>query len=115
MRTNRQPIEKTVRLSPKGAITQTGKRGSLREAVAQALLAGAERVEVDATDVSYLDAAGLGELVACRAMVEQAGGRFQLYGARGKTRELLALTGLDRILTRHTAHRPIPTLRFRVA
>ena len=105
-----------IRLIPQGALTHdSGNGNSLRQAAKEALKSGVRRVEVDASRVQFLDAAGLGELVACRAIVEQAGAEFMLNGARGKTRELLELTGLDRLLTKGSQPGRIPDLSFRVA
>jgi len=106
---------RTIRLSLRGAITLGYGSGSLRRAVASAVKAGAQRIEIDASGVSYLDAAGLGELVACRSMAEKAGVDFRLYGAIGKTRELLNITGLDRALMRQPGDEEIHRLAFRVA
>ena len=106
---------RTVRLLLKGAIAVGNGDGSLRQAVVQALRAGASRMEIDASHVRFLDAAELGELVACRSMAERAGVEFRLIGVGGKTRELLALTGLDKVLMRDARPRHLSGLRFRVA
>jgi len=90
----------TIKLSLRGAITLGYGSGSLRRAVARALKAGARCIEIDASGVRYLDAAGLGELVACRSLAEKAGAELRLYGVMGKARELLSMTGLDRALMR---------------
>ena len=106
---------RTIRFSLRGAITLGYGSGSLRRSVAQALRAGARRIEVDASGVRYLDAAGLGELVACRAAAEKAGVEFVLCGAMGKARELLAITGLDQALMRQPRDQSMHGLHWRVA
>lgn len=106
---------RTVRLLLKGAMAQGNGNGSLRRAVAQGLRAGASRIEIDASHVRFLDAAGLGELVACRAMAEDAGAEFRLDGVRGKTLELIAMTGLDKVLIRRPRSKGVHRLTFRVA
>ena len=88
---------RTVRLFPDGALTaETG--GALRRAAAQVLEAGARYIEIDAVRLRFIDAAGLGELVACMRMIQASGADFRFCGARGKTRELVKLTGLDALL-----------------
>jgi anti-sigma B factor antagonist len=47
-------------------------------------------VVVDLSDVTFLDAAGVGALAAGR---RAAGGRFRLVGARGVVHRILSLTG----------------------
>ena len=106
---------RAVRLSLKGAMTLGYGSGSLRRAVDKAVRDGASRVEIDASGVRFLDAAGLGELVACRTIVENAGAEFRLCGAVGKARELLSMTGLDRALMRQPSDGTIHVMKFRVA
>ena len=48
--------------------------------------------------VSDLDAAGVGALVRARNLADAAGGHLQIVGVAGWPRELLARTGLLRIL-----------------
>ena len=93
-----------VRLALRGAIVLGSESGSLRREVARALESGARRIEVNARGLRYLDAAGLGELVACRKLAKEAGASFRLRGVIGKALELLQLTGLDSSLVRHPAH-----------
>ena len=102
-----------IRLRLKEAMADGHGGGSLRRQVARALHAGARVIEVDATGVRFLDAAGLGELVACRSLAREAGAEFRISGMTGKTRELLLLTGLDRKLLRG-ARRSLHELRFRL-
>ena len=113
MRTRR--AGRTVRISLKGAVTLGCGSASLRHTVARALRDGARRIEIDASDVKFLDAAGLGELVACRAMAGKAGADFILRGVMGKARELLRITGLDRALMRQPGDDLLRGLHWRVA
>jgi len=89
--------------------------GSLTREMARALEDGATRVLVDLAGVTFLDAAGIGELVACRALADRAGARFKLCGAAGKARQLLRITGLDRKLMREPRPLSLARLSFRVA
>ena len=116
MRITTQRYGYMIRLIPQGALTHdSGSGASLRQVAKEALKSGVRHVEIDASRVQFLDAAGLGELVACRAIVEQAGAEFTLNGARGKTRELLKLTGLDRLMANGRRPTRMPDLSFRVA
>lgn len=115
MSIRRYRVGRTIRFSLKGAITLGYGSGSLRRSVSRALRAGARRIEVDASGLRYLDAAGLGELVACRASAEKAGVEFILCGVMGKARELLRITGLDRALMRQPGDDGMRSLTWRVA
>lgn len=56
------------------------------------LLSGAVRprqVQVDLTSVSFLDSAGIGELLRARAVLAQLGVRLELLGAQGQCLRLL--------------------------
>ena len=105
----------TIRISLRGAITPGCGRGSLRQAVDRALMDGARRIEIDASGVRFLDAAGLGELVACRAVAATAGAQLILCGVIGKARELLRITGLDRALLRQPGDESVRGLHWRIA
>ncbi|HZI93223.1 MAG TPA: STAS domain-containing protein [Patescibacteria group bacterium] len=106
---------RTIRISLRGAITPGCGSGSLRQAVDRALLDGAHRIEIDASGVRFLDAAGLGELVACRSIAARAGAQLVLCGVIGKARELLRITGLDRALLRQPGDESLRGLHWRVA
>lgn len=98
---------RTARFSLRGAVTGTSGGGQLRDRVKSALADGATRIEINLGGVRFLDAAGLGDLVACRTLAHQAGAHLRLTGAIGKVLELLRLTRLDRLLVDSLMrHRP---------
>ena len=107
---------RTVRFSLKGALALGSGSGSLARAVAAAIETGARTIEIDAAGVRFLDAAGLGELVACRAMAEKAGAELRLCGINSKVRDLLRITSLDsRLLQPMVAAGKTHNFRWRVA
>lgn len=107
---------RTVRFSLKGALAMGSGSGSLARAVAAAVRTGARTIEIDAASVRFLDAAGLGELVACQAMAEKAGAELRLCGINGKVRDLLRITSLDsKLLQPKAAPGKNNTYRWRVA
>lgn len=106
---------KTVRFDVKGALALGRGGGGLEKAVDRAIETGAQRILVDASGIRFLDAAGLGELVACRTKSEKAGVDFRLCGINEKVWELLRITGLDRRLFRRMNATGSPRLRWRVA
>ena len=68
---------------------------TLRDAVDRALKEGHATVLLNLTDVSYMDSAGIGELVACYKRVLERNGKMKLVNPAGRARDLLALTKLD--------------------
>ncbi len=91
-----------VNISLMGAMASGTGAGALSDEVRRALGRGAARIILDGRGVSYLDASGLGELVACRAMARRHGARFVVRGVSGKALEAIRMTGLDRVLLHET-------------
>ncbi|HZE90052.1 MAG TPA: STAS domain-containing protein [Verrucomicrobiae bacterium] len=67
----------------------------LREAVDQALKEGPGSIILNLASVSYMDSAGIGELVACYKRVLERKGKMKLVNPAGRVQDLLALTKLD--------------------
>lgn len=65
-------------------------RGTIKELVGD----GHKDILINLKDVTYLDSAGLGELVGSYATITNAGGRIKLLNAQGKVKDLLAVTKL---------------------
>jgi len=85
---------RVFRIGIRGAIALGLGTGTLRREVSHALRRGVTRIVVDARGLRFLDAAGLGELVDCRALAGRSGARLVLQGASGKVLEMLKVTGL---------------------
>lgn len=67
----------------------------LREAVDQALKEGTSGILLNLQEVSYMDSAGIGELVACYKRVLERKSKMKLVNPAGRARDLLTLTKLD--------------------
>lgn len=57
-----------------------------------------ERVALDLSGVDHLDPAALGVVIALQLRARRAGARFAVVCPPGRPQELLAETGLDRIV-----------------
>ena len=69
----------------------------LREKV-QELLEGENRnILLNLEKVSYMDSAGIGELVACYKRAKEKGGTVKLLNPSGKVFDLLQLTKLEEV------------------
>jgi anti-anti-sigma factor len=60
--------------------------------------AGGDEVALDLSAVDYVDPVALGVVLAGSLRVSRRGGRFVLVCPPGRPRELLAETGVDRIV-----------------
>ena len=78
-----------------GEITlKKGHNGLLHDRVRNLVQQGHTQVLVNLAGVSYVDSAGLGELVQTHSMLKNHGGSMKLANAKPRFRELLALTRL---------------------
>jgi anti-sigma B factor antagonist len=66
----------------------------VRSTVQDLVKAGDIRLLLNLADVSYMDSAGLGELVGSYASVTNKGGKIKLLNAQGKVAEVLNVTKL---------------------
>ena len=63
--------------------------------VAEIVNQGQNNIILNLTKVTYMDSAGIGELVACLKRVKEKGGVIKLLNASGKVYDLLQLTKLE--------------------
>jgi anti-sigma B factor antagonist len=77
-----------------GKITLGDGSGGLRETVRKVLESGAKKVLVDLGGVSYIDSAGLGELVGCYAAAENRGASMKLLHLQKRVEGLMQITKL---------------------
>ena len=69
----------------------------LRQAVNSLLDEGRKNVILNLGGVSYMDSAGIGELVACYKRAREKGAALKLLNPNGKVQDLLILTKLQEI------------------
>ena len=69
----------------------------LRETVNALLDEGRKAVILNLNGVSYMDSAGIGELVACYKRSAEKGAKLKLLNPGGKVQDLLILTRLQEI------------------
>ena len=91
----------TVRKAGKVAIVDLAGRivlgdgsGVVRDTIKQLVGSGQKNILLNLRDVTYLDSAGLGEIVGSYATVTNLGGDVRLLHAQGKVKELLTITKL---------------------
>lgn len=69
----------------------------LRESVHSLLDEGRKNIVLNLGGVSYMDSAGIGELVACYKRAAEKGAGLKLLNPNGKVQDLLILTKLQEI------------------
>ncbi len=77
-----------------GRITLGEGSGLLRNTIKDLLNSGQKNILVNLKDVSYIDSAGLGELVGAYASVTNASGNIKLLHPQSKVHDLLQVTKL---------------------
>jgi anti-sigma B factor antagonist len=73
----------------------------LRETVENLLKEGRTKLLLNLARISYMDSAGIGELVACYKRSRDKGGQLKLLNPSGKVYDLLQLTKLEEIFETH--------------
>lgn len=81
-----------------GKITVGNALEDVRAVVEDLIAEECLRVVFDLGEVSFVDSAGLGEIVACHRSLDQIGGRLVLASPRGKVKDLIELTRIGELL-----------------
>ncbi len=82
-----------------GRITLGESTGLLREELRSLLAAGERNIVLNMQKVSYVDSAGLGELVGAYTTATNQGGAVKLLNLQGKMKDLMQITKLHTIFT----------------
>jgi anti-sigma B factor antagonist len=91
--TSRQVGGVTI-LEPKGKITIGIGDVALRNAVQEAVAAGARNILIDLSGVTTIDSSGIGELVATYTTVTNRGGKLKLLHLPPKVQDIMQVTQL---------------------
>ncbi len=94
MRVNVRQREGVTILDLKGKITIGLGDVALRDAIHEALSAGAKKILVNLGDVSTIDSSGVGELVSAFTTVTNRGGKLKLLDLPPKVADILQITQL---------------------
>ena len=93
---NRQVGDVTV-VDLHGKITLGENTGILRDELRSLMSQGKKHIVLDMQDVSYVDSAGLGELVGAYTTATNQGGAVKLLHLQGKMKDLMQITKLHTI------------------
>ena len=97
MKANARHHGKVTVLDLSGKITIGDGDIKLREAVNALLDEGRKNILLNMSGISYMDSAGIGELVACYKRAREKGASLKLLNPNGKVQDLLILTKLQEI------------------
>lgn len=89
-----RPLRPTVRLAAEGDLDVRSAPDLQRE-VSRALDSGPGDLELDLSEVTFLDSSALGALVGIKRTVEDDGRALHIVGVSTKVMRVLQLTGLD--------------------
>ncbi len=94
MKITERTIGEVTFLDLSGKIVLGAGDAALRDEVGRVIAAGSRKVVLNLGGVSYMDSAGLGELVRCHSRMSQAGGSIKLLNLTKRVNELLVITKL---------------------
>jgi anti-sigma B factor antagonist len=94
MRLTTRKVNEVAILDLGGRITLGEESGRLRDAVREIIVKGSKMIIVNLGEVSYIDSAGLGELVSAFTAVKKAGGELKLLNVTKNINDLLVITKL---------------------
>ncbi|MCI0447041.1 STAS domain-containing protein [bacterium] len=94
MKINRDEQNGITIIQPKGKITIGEGDVLLREEITKLLAEDKKKLVLDLGDVSYMDSAGVGELVSVYTSVKNRGGELKLAALTKKIKDLLSITQL---------------------
>jgi anti-sigma B factor antagonist len=93
---NIQPQGNTLAVS---GVTElnAGNAGSFRDQVRAALAGAQSNIDIDLSQMEFVDSAGLGSLVALRKTASERNGRVRLINPSAHVQQILELTRLHRV------------------
>jgi anti-sigma B factor antagonist len=94
MKIDKRTFGDVIILDCSGKITLGEGTMSIRNAVLEVLQSGAKKIILNLAGVSYIDSAGVGELVSTYTTTVNRGGKLKLLKLTSKLRELLTITKL---------------------
>ncbi len=80
-----------------GKITLGEGSGALRDTIADVSGKGNKNILLNMADVTYIDSAGLGELVGSYTSVTNKGGQLKLVALQNKIKDLMQITKLHTV------------------
>ena len=84
-----------------GRMVSTDNPGRLKDKITSLVFQGDKQIVLNLGDVTYVDSAGLGEIVACHSSALKGGAEVKIANAANKIKDLLVMTRLVTIFDSH--------------
>lgn len=97
MTVTERPIGNVTIIDVSGNVTLTDGADQVRDKVRSLMQQGHKQVLVNLAKVSYMDSAGLGELVQAYSTVSKQGGKLKLVSPTKRLKDLLVITKLSTV------------------
>lgn len=94
MKISRREVGGIAIIEPKGKVTIGEGDILLRDEITKLLAEDKKKLVLDLGEVSYMDSAGVGELVSVYTSVKNRGGELKLANLTKKIKDLLSITQL---------------------
>src|SRR5688500_17142450 len=91
---SRRDLGNVTVLDLSGKLTINDGAGRLKDTVTSLIAAGQKNIILNLGNLTYMDSAGLGEMVACHSTAAKNGGVVKLANTTGKMKDLLSITKL---------------------
>jgi anti-sigma B factor antagonist len=75
--------------------------GRLKDKIASLIFQGEKQIVINLAEVSYVDSAGLGEMVACHSSALKSGAEVKIANAANRIKDLLVMTRLVTVFDAH--------------
>jgi anti-sigma B factor antagonist len=98
---NTREVDGITIVDVSGRITLGEGSSQLRDSLRGLLEAGQKNILLNLSDVTYIDSAGVGELVAGYTTVANRGGNLKLLGLTKRVKDLLQITKLYTVFDVH--------------
>lgn len=97
LNTKNKKVKDVSVLELSGKITLGENTGILRDELTSLLAQGEKKILLNMAGVSYVDSAGLGELVGAYTTITNHGGALKLLHLQGKMKDLMQITKLHTV------------------
>ena len=92
-----ETLGSTLRVALKGSMYVEDASKLREEAIASMETAPCSRVEVDLSQLDYIDSSGLGVFISLHKRCARQGGTLAVRGLSGNVKELFEITRLDKV------------------
>jgi len=101
LKLNTREVKDILIIDLSGQLTMGEAVASVRDEIQDEVSQGARKVLLNLAGVSYIDSAGLGELIAAYTSVKNRGGQLKLLSLTKRVHDLLQITKLSTVFELH--------------